>query len=81
MKKMKKFIAPLALLMFMLIGTAVRADFPPPPPFPPGFTGHGSGADQHPDATCPIDGGLSIFLILGAMYGSKKLYKATKEEN
>ncbi len=76
---MKKFIAPIAIMMFMLIVTAVRADFPPPPPMP--GEGHGSFNDQPAGPIGgPIDGGLSIFLALGAMYGGKKLYKAVREE-
>jgi len=80
MKKMKKFIAPLALLMFLFIGSTVRADFPPPPPMP--GEGHGSFSDQPAGPIGgPIDGGLSILLALGAMYGGKKLYKVVKGEN
>jgi hypothetical protein len=77
MKKIKKFIAPFALLMFLFIGSTVRADFPPPPPMP--GEGHGSLNDQPGGPIgVPIDGGLSILLALGAMYGGKKVYKAVK---
>jgi hypothetical protein len=77
MKKISKFIAPFALLMFLLIGNAVRADFPPPPPMP--GMGHAYNGDV-PAVPAPIDGGLSILLFLGAFYGVKKGYKAVKEE-
>jgi hypothetical protein len=77
MKKLTKIIAPLAIGMFLLIGSSARADFPPPPPMP--GQGHGFGQDSQPVVPAPIDGGLSILLALGAFYGGKKVYKAVKE--
>lgn len=78
MKKITRFLAPFALLMFLLIASSVRADFPPPPPMP--GEGHGSLGDQPAGPIGgPIDGGLSILLALGAMYGGIKLYKVVKE--
>jgi hypothetical protein len=79
MKKLTRFIAPVALLMFLFMGSTVWADFPPPPPMP--GEGHGSLNDQPAGPIGgPIDGGLSIMLVLGAMYGGQKLYKTVKEE-
>jgi hypothetical protein len=57
--------------MFMLNSVAD----PPIPPPPPG--GHGLGGNQQ---GAPIDGGLGILLVLGAAYGTKKLYKRSNME-
>ncbi len=54
-------------LMFMLTMSA-SADVPPPPG---GSGGSGPGGSDLP-VGAPIDGGLSILLILGAAYGAKK---------
>ena len=31
-----------------------------------------------PPSTIPVDGGLNILIVMGAIYGSRKLYKAIK---
>lgn len=57
--------------------TAVKAQsgsIPPPPP--PG--GHGSSNNE--GAGAPIDGGLSIFLVLGTLYGAKKIHNRRKSD-
>lgn len=54
----------LLLLVFLCITSITFAAAPPPPP-PPGCW---------PPPCIPIDGGVSILLIAGAMYGAKKSY-------
>jgi len=41
-------------------------------PLPPAY--HGETTDQEPATPAPIDGGLSILLLMGAAYGAKKVY-------
>ena len=44
----------------------------------PTFT-HGSGQNQQPvGGGAPIDGGLSILLAMGAIYGGSKVYRMKK---
>jgi len=73
MKSTIKFIlASVLLLSFFMIAKPGLADGPPPPP--PGG-GHGGGGNAPPGGGAPIDGGLSILLLAGAAYGSRKLCK------
>lgn len=61
---MNRFLLSLAALL--LLGTmTVYAQAPPPP---------GTVADG-----VPVDGGLTIFLGLGAAYGARKVYQALKD--
>jgi len=46
------------------------------PPGPPG--GGGGGAPCWPPPCVPIDGGISFLLVAGALYGSKKVYELSK---
>jgi hypothetical protein len=70
MKKYNIFIL-LAAVIFFLCSSSISAFADEPnPPIVPG--GHGQAGDVPVGA--PIDGGLSILLILGAGYGAKKLY-------
>jgi hypothetical protein len=62
---MKKVI----LTALIAIGSIGLFAQPLPPDYPPGT--HGAETDQ-PGA--PIDGGLSILLLMGAAYGAKKVY-------
>jgi len=68
---MKKLIL-IAFIAFCSTGLFAQ---PLPPP-----TSHGASGNQQ---GAPLDGGLSILLILGAAYGSKKLHmrKAGKEKS
>jgi hypothetical protein len=50
-------------------------DSPPPPP-----AGGQSGDGNVPGGGAPIGSGLTIMLILGAAYGSKKLLNWNSEE-
>jgi hypothetical protein len=68
---MKKIIL-ITLLSFCSIGLFAQ---PLPPAYP-----HGTNGDL---PAAPIDGGLSILLALGAVYGAQKVYilkKKSKKE-
>ena len=65
----------LLILSFMAFTRLTFAD-PPPPPLPPDG-GHGQGGNQQ---GAPIDGGLSILLVLGAGYQIWKCYKRAKND-
>ncbi len=69
---MKKLI----LTAIIVIGTRVLFAQPLPPTGNAGYNGPIGGA-------APIDGGLSILLVMGAAFGAKKVYrlKKVKEEN
>ena len=68
---MKKIYALLTvvLLVFIINSSQVLGDVPPPPG---GSGGSGPGGTDLP-VGAPIDGGLSILLMLGAAYGGKKI--------
>ena len=65
-KKLKTVLLTLSLLLVLTF--TASADVPPPPG---GSGGTGPGGSDLP-VGAPIDGGLSLLLILGAAYGSKK---------
>ena len=77
---MKKIL----FIILLLISFTLFADNPNPPPEGPhqeggaDKPGHGHGHGHGGGEGAPIDGGLGILLILGAVYGSKKLYKIRK---
>ncbi len=68
---MKKIILTV-LIAFSSIGLFAQ---PVPPPTTGG--GHGLSGDQN---GAPLDGGLSILLLLSAAYGGKKAYRMRKSE-
>ena len=72
MSRLRKFFLILAFLFSNICIFNAIADFPPPPP----GGGHGGGANQ---IGAPIDDGLSILLVFGAVYGSFKLYRTRKQ--
>jgi len=49
-------------------------------PVPPTGAGHGSGGHQGGGPGAPLDGGLSILILLGAVYCGKKVYSLKKTE-
>lgn len=53
--------------------------FAGPPPPPSGASGGGFAC--WPPPCVPIDGGISLLIAAGAMYGGRKLYKNQKEKN
>ncbi len=61
-------------MLLLIVNNQVLAQ-----PLPPTGT-HGNANDQ--PAGAPLDGGLSVLLVLGVVYGSKKAYrlKKVKEE-
>jgi hypothetical protein len=69
---MKKIYAILTVLTmaFILNTSVLQADVPPPP----GGSGGGGPNGSDLPVGAPIDGGLTILLVLGAAYGSKKVY-------
>ena len=72
MKKIKKSIIVAAMILsFPLLSLAQS------PPHPNG--GNAPGGTITPvGGGAPIDGGLTIMLLLGAAYGSKKIYHLKK---
>lgn len=78
MKTFSKFLSMCGIIaIFCAISLSSYADEPNPPLVP---GDHGVAGDVPVGA--PIDGGLSILLVLGAGYGAKKIYslKNAKEE-
>lgn len=67
---MKKIIIT-ALIAFSSVGLFAQ---PIPPPTGGPGVGHGLNGNQG----APIDGGLSILMLLGAVYGAKKVYSLRK---
>ena len=77
MKSQKKFILLLTVLAIMTsFSLSTYADGPNPPTVP---GEHGAAGNVPVGA--PIDGGITILLLLGAGYGAKKLYCARKVDN
>jgi hypothetical protein len=79
---MKTYIKTILLLAFLPGGifyTGLFADPPLNPP-PPPAGGHGGGNNQ-PPAGAPIDGGLGVLFILGAVFGGLKMYKNRAGQN
>ena len=57
------------LLIAVTLSSTASAQEPPHPP----TAGHGAKDNQIPGGTtAPLDGGISILLILGTLYGSMK---------
>ncbi len=73
---MKKILKILTVAFFLSLSSGAFAQVPPPPPQSPGgggetpIGGGGGGA--------PVGSGFLITLVLGAAYGSRKIYKAFK---
>lgn len=72
---------PILKLIFLLFSLSVMnevlAQGPPGPP-----TGGPGGPGCWPPPCVPIDGGISVLLVAGALYGGKKIYdiSLTKKE-
>lgn len=66
----------LIILGIFIIGiTSLCIGQPPPPPPPGGSPG------CWPPPCIPIDGGISLLIAAGAIYGGRKLYSNKKEKN
>lgn len=63
------------IAIFALISTSVLLAGGPPPPPPTG------GYACWPPPCVPIDGGISLLIAAGAIYGGRKLYKNNQEKN
>jgi len=69
---MKKTMKTIIIAIFIAAPLFILAQNPPHP-----NGGSGPGPSNTPvGGGAPIDGGLSILMVLGAAYGSKKIYKA-----
>ncbi|MCK9422974.1 MAG: hypothetical protein M0Q38_10275 [Bacteroidales bacterium] len=74
-KSLKHFLFFVILFFIMTFSLTTIAQGPMPPP-PPGEKG--SNNNQAP-AGAPIDGGLSILLVLAGAYGSRKWVRSRKK--
>jgi hypothetical protein len=77
---MKKAIRIFTVVSFFAL-LPILSMAQPPHPNSPTTTGGGNapGATNTPvGGGAPIDGGLSIFLLMGAAYGAKKVYQVRK---
>jgi len=77
---MKKLITKITIIacLMLLPASLLIAQPPPKPPVAGGaLGGHGGGGDA-PDGA-PLDGGLSILLLMGAAYGGKKIQSLRKK--
>jgi hypothetical protein len=72
-KAMKLLLVSSLILALPLIFKAQ----PPSPPHPNGGAGP-DGNNTVVGGGAPIDGGLSFLLLLGAAYGSRKIYRLKK---
>ncbi len=62
-------------ILFFIVGfTTLCVALPPPPP-------SGSSPDCWPPPCVPIDGGISLLIAAGAIYGGRKLYSKHKESS
>ena len=64
----------LLIFLFVVCCTAFCVALPPPPP-------SGATPDCWPPPCIPIDGGISLLIAAGAIYGGRKLYKNQQEKN
>ena len=66
-KQMTKHWVPIFIVSLMFLALQSMGQAPTPPDLP---GSHGS-PNNHGPTGAPVDGGLTIFLILGACYGVK----------
>jgi hypothetical protein len=71
---MKKFIQTIAVIALITLGTTLMAQNPP---HPNGGNDPTSGGNT-PVGGAPIGGGLVMMMIMGAAYGTKKVYHLRK---
>lgn len=73
---MKLHMKYISLTLFFILFTYLLQAAGPPPP----ITGSNPGC-WPPGALCvPIDGGISLLIAAGAIYGGRKLYNFSKTE-
>ncbi len=80
---MKKVIRILTVVSFFALIPALSMAQPPHPNSPVNSGGGnapntGGQSNAPVGGGAPIDGGLSIFLLMGAAYGAKKVYQVRK---
>jgi hypothetical protein len=75
--KMKFRITLIAVITVFSVSICLAG----PPPPPSGAAAAGSGFACWPPPCIPIDGGISLLIAAGAIYGSRKLYSNQKEKN
>lgn len=63
----------LLVLLFIAVFATIGIAAPPPPPA-------GGGPQCWPPPCVPIDGGISLLIAAGAIYGGRKLYSNKKEK-
>lgn len=68
----------LLLAIFIIVSSSLCLALPPPPP---SGGGSGGGFGCWPPPCVPIDGGISLLIAAGAIYGGRKLYKNNQEKN
>jgi hypothetical protein len=76
MKTLIKTIITLFTITLITINPLSAQNGDPPPP--PGE--HGQTGNQPPGGGAPITGGIGIFLVLGAVYGGKKVWDFNKKK-
>jgi hypothetical protein len=76
---MKTKIIRITFISIMLAGLFLVNELSAQPPRPPRGPGQNDGA-RPIGGNAPIDGGLSIFLALGAAYGLKKTHQMKKKD-
>jgi hypothetical protein len=74
-KNLKKYIYITLFLISVSLVNNAFAGGGAPPPKPPGG---GGGPPCWPPPCVPIDGGISFLLVAGALYGGKKMYDISK---
>ena len=62
------------LAVFVIGFSSLCIALPPPPP-------SGGVPDCWPPPCIPIDGGISLLIAAGAIYGGRKLYNNQQEKN
>lgn len=66
----------LFIFIFLIGFTSLCIALPPPPP-----SGAGGVPNCWPPPCIPIDGGISLLIAAGAIYGGRKLFSNQKEKN
>jgi hypothetical protein len=75
MKPKYLLILVVPILAIFLTTSRVNAQEPPHPP----TVGHGQKGNQAPGGAAPIDGGVSVLLLLAAGYGTYSARKVSRE--
>jgi len=66
-------------ILLIVVGISSYSFAGPPPPPHSGATGGHPGC--WPPPCIPVDGGISLLIAAGAIYGGRKLYSNRKEKN